>query len=65
MGLDDEGPVLVGAKLNHVEEPAGEAGVPFFGGAHLANDEHALYDEGDSGCACSPLVASPRTASPG
>lgn len=47
MGLDDEGPVLVGAKLNHVEEPAGEAGVPFFGGAHLANDEHALYDEGD------------------
>ena len=44
----DEGPVLVGAKLNRVDpEPAGEGGVPFFGGAYLPNDEHALYDEGD------------------
>lgn len=44
----DAGPVLVGAKLNHVDdEPAGETGVPFFGGDYLPNDEAALYDEGD------------------
>jgi hypothetical protein len=45
----DAGPVLVGAKLNHVgTEPIGEGGVTLIERAgSLPNDEFALYDEGD------------------
>ncbi|MBC8091823.1 MAG: phospholipase [Pseudonocardia sp.] len=44
----DAGPVLVGAKLNHVDEqPRGEAGVPRITEDAMPNDEGALYDEGD------------------
>jgi hypothetical protein len=45
----DQGPVLVGAKLNHVgEQAAGEGGVFLMErAANMPNDEFALYDEGD------------------
>jgi hypothetical protein len=45
----DAGPVLVGAKLNHVgAEPIGEGGVSLVERAgSLPNDEFALYNEGD------------------
>jgi hypothetical protein len=45
----DQGPVLVGAKLNHVGEQAvGEGGVFLIDqGPYMPNDEFALYDEGD------------------
>lgn len=45
----DAGPVLVGAKLNHVNEKSlGEGGVRLLEGpSGLPNDEHALYDEAD------------------
>jgi|GEM_PF-1694531 len=45
----DSGPVLVGAKLNHVgEESLGEGGLTISQALGLLpNDEFALYDEGD------------------
>jgi hypothetical protein len=45
----DQGPVLVGAKLNHTGEQAeGEGGVFMLDrSAAMPNDEFALYDEGD------------------
>ena len=43
----DEGPKLVGAKLNHISEPAGEGGVGLLERQLLPNDEFALYGGGD------------------
>lgn len=44
----DQGPVLVGAKLNYTGERAvGEGGVFMMQMAFMPNDEFALYDEGD------------------
>jgi hypothetical protein len=46
----DEGPQLVGAKLNFVgDEPVGEGGVTLIAGSggFMPNDEFSLYDEGD------------------
>lgn len=43
----DSGPVLVGAKLNHIiDSTAGEGGLNLIDQVFI-NDEHALYDEGD------------------
>lgn len=45
----DQGPVLVGAKLNYTgKEAVGEGGVSLMArAANMPNDEFALYDEGD------------------
>jgi hypothetical protein len=45
----DQGPVLVGAKLNRIgEQPIGEGGVFMMERSeYMPNDEFALYDEGD------------------
>ncbi|RZV45452.1 MAG: phospholipase [Acidimicrobiia bacterium] len=44
----ESGPVLVGAKLNHVgDRPAGEGGAPPLERVLLPNDEFALYGGGD------------------